>query len=160
MENEKIYVESMVNGTVSLMLPGTTIARNWSKKGSKLAFDRQALYEAYYEPGIEYMFTHGILYTDDMAFKKMVGLEDEDAVEPTKTIKLEDNFIKLIVSYMPASDFEKEMEKLSYDQRGMVVDYILRHPNELKLDRTEIIDKMCQVNILKSIELKKAETEE
>ena len=52
------------------------------------------------------------------------------------------------------------MEKLSYDQRGMVVDYILRHPNELKLDRTEIIDKMCQVNILKSIELKKAETEE
>ena len=160
MENEKIYVESMVNGTVSLMLPGTTIARNLSKKGSKLAFDRQALYEAYYEPGIEYMFTHGILYTDDMAFKKMVGLEDEDAVEPTKTIKLEDNFIKRMVSYMPASDFEKEMEKLSYDQRGMVVDYILRHPNELKLDRTEIIDRMCQVNILKSIELKKAETEE
>ena len=75
--------------------------------------DRQALYEAYYEPGIEYMFTHGILYTDDMAFKKMVGLEDEDAVEPTKTIKLEDNFIKRMVSYMPASDFEKEMEKLS-----------------------------------------------
>lgn len=160
MENDKIFVESMINGTVSLILPGSTIARNWSKKGQKLAFDRQALYEAYYEPGIEYMFTHGILYTDDMPFKKLVGLEDEDATEPTKTIKLEDNFIKRMVSYMPVPEFEKEMEKLSYDQRGMVVDYILRHPTELKLDRIEIIDKLCQVNILKSIELKKAEQEE
>lgn len=160
MENDKIFVESMVNGTVSLVLPGSTIARNWSKKGSKLAFDRQALYEAYYEPGIEYMFTHGILYTDDMDFKKLVGLEDEDATEPTKTIKLEDSFIKRMISYMPVSDFSQEMDKLSYDQRGMVVDYIMKHPTELKLDRTDIIDSKCNVHILKAIDLMKAEKEE
>lgn len=160
MSNEKVFVESMVNHGVSILLPGTNIQKTWQKKGAKLSFDRDALVEAYYDPGIEYMFTHGILYTDDMDFKKAVGLEPEDAKEPVNVVKMEDAYMKRLISFMPVFEFEKELDKLSYDQRQMLVEYAVNHFNELKLDRTAIIDEKCGVHLMKAIELKKKAEED
>lgn len=160
MSNEKVFVESMVTHGVSILLPGTNIQKTWQKKGAKISFDRDALIEAYYDPGIEYMFTHGILYTDDMDFKKAVGLEPEDAKEPVNVVKMEDAYMKRLISFMPVSEFEKELDKLSYDQRQMLVEYAVNHSNELKLDRTAIIDEKCGVHLMKAIELKKKAEED
>lgn len=161
MENtNKVVVESMVNHPVSVLFPNSNIQRTWNKKGVKFSFDRELLVEAYYDPGIEYMFTHGILYTDDMDFKKTVGLEPEDAQEPVNVIKMEDSFMKRLISYMPVQQFAEEIEKLSYDQRQMLVQYIGEHPSELKLDRTHIIDEKCGVDIMKALQLKKQAEEE
>ena len=153
---DKIYVESMVSHRVSILMPGSTIWKRWPKRGAKIPFSRNELIEAYYDPGIEYMFTHGILYTDDMEFKIAVGLEDEDTTEPTKTIKLDDNFMKRMIGLMPVAQFEEEIEKLSYDQRQMLVEYAINHQSELKMDRVDLLDKKCGVHILKSIELAKS----
>lgn len=155
MDNNKIYVESMVNHPISILMPGTFTWKRWQKKGAKVSFNKEELAEAYFDPGIEYMFTHGVLYTEDMDFKKEIGLEPEDAKEPVNVIKLEDSFIKRMISFMPLTDFESELEKLSFDQRKMLVEYVIKHPTELKLDRTDLIDKKCGVHILKAIELKK-----
>lgn len=161
MENkDKVYVESMVNHSVSVLIPNTNIQKTWKKKGAKLSFDRETLVEAYYDPGIEYMFTHGILYTDDMDFKKAVGLEPEDATEPVNVVKMEDSYMKRLIGLMPLYQFKEEIEKLSYDQRQMLVQYAADHVEELKLDRVPIIDEKCGVHLMKSIELKRQAEEE
>ena len=66
--NDKVIVESMVSGIVGITLPHLLFSKSWPKKGSKLPIDKEILRQAIYEPGVEYMFKHGILYMDDMDF--------------------------------------------------------------------------------------------
>ena len=40
------------------------------------------------------MLKAGVLFIDDLEFKKELGLEPEDAVEPVNVILLEDKFIE------------------------------------------------------------------
>lgn len=160
MSNDKIYVESLVSDRVGFQMPGSTIVKMWEKKGTKLSFKREELIEAYYIPGVEYFFTHGILYTDDMEFKKEVGLEPEDAEEPVNVVKLDDNLMHRMIGPMPLVDFETEIKKLSYDQRQELIGYIVDHPSELKFEKVDIIDKACSTNILKVLEIQKAMAED
>lgn len=154
MNTNKVTVENMANHKVSVVLPGTTIIKRWPKKGAKLSFDRDALIEAYYDPGIEYMFTHGVLYTDDMDFKIAVGLEEEGTETPTLMKKMDENYLKRLISLMPISQATEEINALSYDQRQMLVDYAVNHYNDLKMDRIAMLDSLCGSHITKTIELK------
>ena len=160
MADRKISVESMVNHQIGFTMPGSSIQKVWSKRGSKLSFNYDDLLEAYSIPGVEYFFKTGMLYTDDMEFKREVGLEPEDAEEPVNVVKLDEGFMKRMVGPMPLSEFNEQMKKLSYDQRQSLVDYIVDHPNELKMEKVDTINKACNVNILRALELDKAAKEE
>lgn len=160
MANDKVVVQSLVEGRVGFQMPGSAIVKMWEKKGTKLSFNREELVEAYYMPGIEYLFTHGILYTDDMAFKKEVGLEPEDAEEPVNVLKLDDNLMRRMIGPMPLAEFTETIKKLSYDQRKELVAYIADHSDEMKFEKVDIIDKACETNILKVIEIQKAAKED
>lgn len=155
---EKVVIENMVNSTVSIILTSGA-KKTWARKGAKISIDYEQLVESYYEPGIEYMFTHGILYTDNMAFKKEVGLESDEVEEPTNVIKLDDTRIKRIMSLMPLTQVKEELETLSYNQRKELADYVLEHPTEVKMDRIDIIGKSCGMDLFKAIELNKDKEE-
>ena len=157
--SDKVVVENMIGSPVGFKMPGSAIIKMWEKKGQKLSFKRDELIEAYYIPGVEYFFTHGILYTDDMEFKKAVGLEPEDAEEPVNVVKLDENLKRRMIGPMPVAEFTEEIKKLSYDQRQELIGYIVDHPDELKFEKVDIIDKACSTNILKVLEIHKAEQE-
>ena len=82
MENKKVMIENCVNHEVGIVLPELGIRRTWERKGAKKSIDLSLLREAMYEPGVEYMFTSGMLYIDDLEVKKELGLEPEDATAP------------------------------------------------------------------------------
>lgn len=149
MNEDKVMVVSMVNGTISA---SALEHRVWSKKGQKLPVSKDVLREAIYEPGIEYMFNKGILYIDDMDFKIELGLEEEGTKAPTKMILMDDKYLNRVLKLMPIVDMKKAIEAMSSVQRQELTDYAAKQ-NDIQLDRLEIVSAMCGVDVLKAIEL-------
>ena len=65
MEN-MVSIKSTVKALVSINVPTLNLRRSWPKKGAvqKIPFD--VLEQAYFEPGVEYLFKTGVLYIEDM----------------------------------------------------------------------------------------------
>ena len=70
MDKKKIAITSQVNGRVGINVPEMRFKKTWEKKGQKVLVDAEILEEIFYDPGVEYMFRQGILYIEDMDFKK------------------------------------------------------------------------------------------
>lgn len=122
MEN-MVNIKSTVKALVSINVPTLNLRRSWSKKGAvqKIPFD--VLEQAYFEPGVEYLFKTGVLYIDDMAVKQALGLEAPDAEEPTAIIDLTEEFMKKLLTGTALKDFREEVEKLSHEQIKELVNY-------------------------------------
>ena len=155
MNEEMVMVKSMTKGIVGFNLPDLRLRKEWPKKGARLPVSKAVLREAIYNPGVEYMFKNGILFIEDMDFKKELGLEPEDATEPKNVIELDDKKMARYISLMPVSELKKELSRLSSNQKKDLVDYAVEHHTELKMDRVSVIDEVCNTNLLKAIELKK-----
>ena len=80
--NDKIVVKSMSSGKIIINSPNLRFKREWPRKNAKVNIDAELLKELLYEPGVEYMVKSGLLFIEDMDFKKEVGLEPEDAEQP------------------------------------------------------------------------------
>ena len=122
MEN-MVNIKSTVKALVSINVPTLNLRRSWPKKGAvqKIPFD--VLEQAYFEPGVEYLFKTGVLYIDDMAVKQALGLEAPDAEEPTAIIDLTEEFMKKLLTGTALKDFREEVEKLSHEQIKELVNY-------------------------------------
>lgn len=160
MNEDMVMVKSMTKGIVGFNLPDLKLRKEWPKKGARLPISKDILREAIYTPGVEYMFKNGILFIEDMEFKKELGLEPEDATEPENVIELDDKKMARYITFMPVSDLKKEIEKLSLNQRKDLVDYAIEHNTELKMDRVTLINEMCHTDLLKAIELKRKAEED
>ena len=147
--DEKVMVTSMVGGTVSV---ASLNHRVWNKKGQKLPVSKDALREAIYEPGVEYMFKNGILYIDDMDFKIELGLEEEGAKAPTQILPMDDKYMNRVLKLMPVADMKKAIDSMSTVQKQELVDFAVQQ-NDIQLDRIKIVSDKCGVDILKTIEL-------
>lgn len=122
MEN-MVNIKSTVKALVSINVPTLNLRRSWPKKGAvqKIPFD--VLEQAYFEPGVEYLFKTGVLYIEDMAVKQALGLEAPDAEEPTAIIDLTEEFMKKLLTGTALKDFREEVEKLSHEQIKELVNY-------------------------------------
>ena len=122
MEN-MVNIKSTVKALVSINVPTLNLRRSWPKKGAvqKIPFD--VLEQAYFEPGVEYLFKTGVLYIDDMAVKQALGLEAPDAEKPTAIIDLTEEFMKKLLTGTALMDFREEVEKLSHEQIKELVNY-------------------------------------
>ena len=116
MENKQVIVKSTVRAQVSVNVPTLNLRRSWAKKGAvqKIPFD--VLEQAYYEPGVEYLFKTGALYIDDMDVKIALGLEDPEAEAPTNIIEMNDEYAKKLLTGTALKDLRNEVEKLSHEQ--------------------------------------------
>ena len=153
--NDKVMVTSMVGGTISA---SSLQHRVWNKKGQSLPVSKDVLREAIYEPGVEYMFKHGILYIDDMNFKIELGLEAEGTTVPTQVLAMDDKFLNRVLKLMPISEMKKTIDSMSLVQKQELVDYAVKQ-NDIQLDRLKIVSEKCKVDILKVIELNRQKGE-
>ena len=122
MEN-MVNIKSTVKALVSINVPTLNLRRSWPKKGAiqKIPFD--VLEQAYFEPGVEYLFKTGVLYIEDMEVKRALGLEDPETKVPTAIIDLTDDYMKKLLTATPLKDFREEVEKLSHEQIKELVQF-------------------------------------
>lgn len=150
MNSDMIFVKSASDSTIVINVPHIPLYRVWKKRGQKFPIERGILSQAYWEPSVEYLFTHGLLVAEDKEFLKEVNLVDEKD-EPI-VLELTDQLEKRMISLMPLSDFKAHLAKLSAPQIQELVDYAIMHHKELKMDRVELLGEVSKRNILKSIE--------
>ena len=153
--SEKIYVESLSNSVVCIDLPQLRLRKEWTRRGQKIPVDREALAEAIFDPGVEYMFKKGILYIEDLEFKKEIGLEDYDATEPTKIVPMTEQQMKRYLTVMPLQELEGALNKLSSEQKRELAAYAVQNELVGDLARTDILNKVCGVDLYKSLSLKR-----
>lgn len=156
--NEKVMVTSMVRGIVSINNPEHRLVRTWPKKGTKLPVEKDALREAIYDPGVEYMFKHGMLYIDDMDFKIELGLEEEDTKEPTAIIPVDEKYLERLLKRMPVSEMKMAIKAMNNEQKYEMIDYASTQ-NDIQLDRIAAIKEVTGTDLFKVIDLKRQREE-
>ena len=158
MDEKYVVVTSMINGRVGLVVPHLRLNRVFPRKGTKVNLDKEVLREAFYEPGVEYMFRQGILYIDDMPLKIELGLEEEGTEAPTAVIELNDKYLNRVAKLMPIMEMKQVIEKMNENQRHEVIDYIIKQ-TDISFDRLEAVKKITGVDVIKIIELNRAQEE-
>lgn len=154
MEKGFITVTSASDYTVVVNVPTVQLHRVWRKRGSHYPIDRETMYQAYYDPSVEYLFQKGLLTTDDKEFLVAVGLADEEGA--TEVIPLTDALINRILKLMPMSDVKETLKKLSPIQIDELADYAVEHYKDLSMDRIDLLSKASGKKLMKAIELYKA----
>lgn len=147
MENSKVTIVSNVNGPVGVYLPQIQFRREWAKRGQKYTVDKTVLENMMYDNGARYMLETGMLYIEDMEVKKEVGLEPEDATEPTHIIVLNEKQKEEALTIMPTWKFKELIGKLSGEEINNLVDYAISKEIVPGLDKCDII-KGVMVEIL------------
>jgi hypothetical protein len=153
MNDNKVLVKSAVNAKVGITLPEYRFKQEWARKGAKAMIDRQLLEDIMFEPGVEYMFTNGILYIDDMETKKELGIEPEDAKEPVNVIVMDDAQMKRYLTVVPTHDFKEKMETLSKEQRLEVAQYAISNEILPSLDKCDYFKERTGIDVMSAINL-------
>ena len=156
--NEKVIVTSMVNGLVSINMPQHHLVRAWPQKGSKLPVEKDALREAIYEPGVEYMFKNGMLYIDDMDFKIELGLEEEGTIVPSAIVPVDEKYLERLLKRMPVFEMKSTIKEMNAEQRQEMIDYASAQ-TDLQMDKVAAIKEVTGTDLFKVIELKKQREE-
>ncbi len=155
---DKVKIKNLISSRVNINIPDVRLNRVWEKKGAVKAVPFEQLEEAMYNPGVEALFTEGILGIEDMEVKKRLGLEPEDAEEPVNIIVLDDAQRKRYLTVMPKSEFKTKIHELPLEQVKELAQYAIE--NEIAdFDKAEIIKKIIGTDIISSIQLKKADEE-
>jgi hypothetical protein len=155
--NDIVYVTNMMESIVGFSLPERHYSKTWLKKGARLPIEKDILREAIYLPGVEYLFRQGILFMDDMPFKIELGLEQPEATaETAEILRLDDKLAARIIKTMPIAEAKATLEKLSATQKEEIFVYAVNHAEDLDMSRIKMIEKVCNINLLKAIENKQA----
>ena len=155
---DKVKITNLVSSRVNIDIPEMRLSRIWEKKGVVRVIPFDQLEEAIYTPGVEALFTNGILGIEDLDVKKKLGLEPDDAEEPVNIITLNDQQRKRYLTVMPIEEFRVKIKQLPIEQVRELADYAIE--NEImNYDKAEIIKKMVGTDIISSIQLDKADKE-
>ena len=154
----KVKVRSGVGGTIGIHVPEIRLSRTWEKKGAVKEIDLEQLQEAIYEPGVQYMFEQGILIIDDMEAKIALGLEEEGTKEPTNIIVLTEEQMKRYMTTLPTAEFRKKVKELPYEQAVELAQYAIEN-SYASIDKVEVLKKITDIDVLKAIQLKRANEE-
>jgi len=158
MDESKIMVVSMTDGRVGLTYEPARFHRVWPSRGAKIAVDKEMLREAIYEEGVATLFREGMLYIEDMAFKKELGLEPDDAEEPQNIIPLDEKLMRRMMTVMPTAEFKDRIKALSREQCMDLADYAVE--NELtNFEKCEVLRGLTGINILNAIQNKRLSEE-
>lgn len=158
MEN-MVNIKSTVKALVSINVPTLNLRRSWPKKGAiqKIPFD--VLEQAYFEPGVEYLFKTGVLYIEDMEVKRALGLEDPEAEVPTAIIDLTEDYMKKLLTATPLKDFREEVEKLSHEQIKELVQFAVEI-GVTDYHRCKLLQEKTGFDVMKAAIVRKEEEAE
>lgn len=150
--NDKVTLKSNLHGEVIINLPELHFKRSLPKFGSKITMDKKIFDEAVYDIGFSNMIKDGAIFVEEMEAKKEHGFEPEDATEPVNIIDTDEKFFKRCATVMPIAEFKKVLNRLTQSQKQSLVIYFVDHVNDLKMDKINLVNTVCKVNIVKMAE--------
>ena len=123
--NTKVKIVSQVNGNVGIYLPNLKFQRNLQTRGQFVMMDAETLEEAMFDPGFKNMVDTGIIYIDNLEAAKQLGLEDEDAEEPTRYKRFTEFEIKRLVNSASAEELREALENMPKEQQRELGDWAI-----------------------------------
>lgn len=158
MENKKVVLVNTIKSRVVINVPEANLRRVWEKKGAKKSIDFKVLEEAIYDKSVEYLLKEGILYIEDMDVKIALGLEEEDATEPT-IVMLTDEDMHRFLTAMPIFDFKQKIKTLRREQVQALVEYAIEE--ELTdYEKTEFLKALTEIDIIRAVQLRRDDKKE
>ena len=148
----KVKITSTVIGEVSVFQPSIPFRMSWPAKGSTRAVEEEIFEQLLYTPGFKRMIDSGALYIDDMEIKKKYGIEPEDATEPVNVIVLSDADKKKYLTMYSLEKFKEEIKKLPREQLIDLADYAIEN-GIADFEKSEVLKKLCNKDIIKGIQL-------
>lgn len=150
MKENMVMVRNAMEQQIVIEAPEYNLRRVWTKCGAQFPIDRDILEQVYYRPGVEYLFTHGMLVTDDKQFLYDVGLIT-DMEEEREVIVLDDKLKKRIIGAMPMREVEEYFNKFSPEQIEEVVNYAIRNYKDLNNSKIEFFGEKGHKDMLRAI---------
>lgn len=158
MENKKVILTNTIKSRVVINVPEANLRRVWERKGAKKTIDFKVLEEAIYDKSVEYLLKEGILYIEDMDVKIALGLEEEDATEPT-IVMLTDEDMHRFLTAMPIFDFKQKIKTLRREQVQALVEYAIEE--ELTdYEKTEFLKALTEIDIIRAVQLRRDDKKE
>lgn len=157
--SDKVKVISQYNGRCGIDNADLHISRRWPARGSYIMFDKETVEELMYDQAFRNMIEEGYLYIEDMSVKKELGIEAEDAKEPT-VILLDEKQLDRYWKTMPLNQFKVEVKKLTKPQLESLADYAIKNGDDGNIQKARYLSEISGRNILKGIELQKTITKE
>lgn len=156
--SDKIKVISAYDGRCGIDNVGLHISRRWQGRGDSVVFTREQIEELQFDTAFMNMVREGILYIDDMEIKKEIGIEPDDAEEPT-LILLDEKTLRRLWKDMPLAQFKLETKSLTKPQLQSLADYAIYHGSDGSIEKATYLTTISGQNILKGIELEKQSQE-
>jgi len=104
---KKIKIVSLTNGRVCLSVADLHLRLIWAKKGAIRITNSETIMEAYYSPGVSYLFEQGLIQiVEDENGKQLMedlGLNEE------KIVVFDDAKSKRLLTVMPFSEFKRKL---------------------------------------------------
>ena len=157
-KDTKVKVIGTVLGGITVSLPNLSWIREWPRKGAAVMVPFGILEEGMYDTGFGNMLRDGDLYIEDMAVKRELGLEPDEAKEPENIIILTDNKMLYLMKTASLEDLRSTLSKVSIEQANNLAQYAIENEYN-NLDKAEIIKERTGIDIIKSILLERANKE-
>jgi hypothetical protein len=152
-ETRMVLIKSMVNATVSVRKSEYGVNRRWEKRGQTQAIPYDVVEQLLWTTGFRNMIDNGILYIDDLQTKKDLGLEPEDATEPTNIIALTELQMENLLKNTPLTVFKKEISQLKDTQIDNLIDYAIEK-KIVDTDKCSLLKQITKRDILLAISRK------
>ena len=156
--SDKVKVISNFDGRCGIDNLSLHISRRWRGRGDSVIFTKEQIEELQFDTAFMNMVREGILYIEDMEIKKEIGIEPEEAVQPT-LILLDDKTLKRFWKDMPLGQFKLETKGLTSSQIKILAEYAIRHGNDGSIEKATYLSSISGYNILKGIELERQSQE-
>lgn len=157
-ENDRIEIENLTNGVVSIEIPELLLKVEWARKGVKRKIEFGKLQQALFDNGTEYMFKNGMLYIEDLDAKKALELEPPDAEVPENIIVLSESQMKRLLTTAPIEELKKTLQEISKEQINELVTYAI-NKEITDFNRCDIIKKASGKDIIRAIQLNRQDKE-
>ena len=155
---DKVKVISTLKNRVTVDVPDIRFSRTWPTAGASVNIDKDTLEELMYDAGFANMVKMGILFIEDMDFKKEMGLEPEDATEPVNLILLNDKEKRYYLTGLSLVGFKDKLKKLSKNQIEELADYAIQN-KLVDIEKCKVIKEACGRDVVRAIQLLEADKE-
>lgn len=156
--SDKIKVISALDHRCGIDNADLHISRRWPGRGSVITFTKEQIEELMFDPAFSNMVKEGMLYIDDMEVKKEIGIEEEDASEPS-LILLDEKQLERYWKNMPIAQFKLETKKLTKSQLTSLARYAMAHGDLGTIEKANYLTEISGFQILKGIEFNKTAKE-
>ena len=155
---DMIKIRSTTDTTVSLYDPTIPVRKTFEKKGAVAIIEKDKLIQMYFNSDLEAAMRAGLLIIEDKDFLYEVGYITEKEQENNQ-LELTVGFMKRCIGAMPLTELTMNIKKMSRHQIQELVEYAIQNNTELRMDRIELLNKVSGKDILKAVELLKADQE-